>query len=237
MTITHITIPLEVLKLRELSLHQKAILALVLTFPRGLMLSNKQIGELFGISASRVSHLLAKLEKSGDIRIENRQSRYRRIYFAENSKVKLPLLCQKQQSKAAKTDATLLSTQSTLLSVANKSKGNNKLAHRIKKTLCDNGAFDRFWSVYPKKVDKAEAQKVWAKLNPSKELVEQIVAAVERQKLTRQWLEENGRYVPNPTTWLNQQRWTDELPEPKRGDPDWLPDEQEAEAIMKDTEL
>lgn len=70
--------------------------------------------------------------------------------------------------------------------------------------------FNRFWALYPKKVGKQAAWKTWSKLNPSGELTEKILRAVETQKGWRQWQEENGRFIPNPTTWLNQGRWDDE---------------------------
>ena len=97
--------------------------------------------------------------------------------------------------------------------------------------------FERFWSAYPKKQRRLDAQRAWQKLKPDTELAERIIKDVQRRSQTHDWQKENNKYVPMPTTYLNGQRWTDELPEPKRGDPDWLPDEQEAEMIMKDAGL
>lgn len=71
--------------------------------------------------------------------------------------------------------------------------------------------FDKFWQAYPKKVSKKEAQKSWNKINPSLELFEKILKALEIVKQTEQWKKDNGKYVPYPATWLNQERWTDEI--------------------------
>lgn len=71
--------------------------------------------------------------------------------------------------------------------------------------------FDKFWQAYPKKVSKKEAQKSWKKINPSLELFEKILKALEMVKQTEQWKKDNGKYVPYPATWLNQERWTDEI--------------------------
>ncbi len=68
--------------------------------------------------------------------------------------------------------------------------------------------FDRFWAAYPKKVGKGAAQKSFSKV---KVPLEQLLGAIERQKLSDQWTRENGRYIPNPATWLNQCRWEDDL--------------------------
>ena len=71
--------------------------------------------------------------------------------------------------------------------------------------------FDRFWSVYPKKVGKGEARKAFVKLKPSEELTERMIKAVAEAKKSDMWTRNNGQYIPNPSTWLNQERWEDEL--------------------------
>ena len=76
-------------------------------------------------------------------------------------------------------------------------------------TVAVDDGFDSFWAAYPKKVGKGAARKAWRKLKPSGD----ILRAVERQKRSKQWLRESGRYIPNPATWLNQERWDDE-PDP-----------------------
>jgi hypothetical protein len=98
--------------------------------------------------------------------------------------------------------------------------------------------FDRFWSEYPRKVGKKKCRHIWNRLKPSAELAEKIITAVKAYKRTDQWQKNNGQFIPHPATWLNQERWNDEIsasPEPKRGDPDWLPSEAEAEQIMRDS--
>lgn len=72
--------------------------------------------------------------------------------------------------------------------------------------------FDDFWKAYPKKVGKGEARKVWNKVKPSKKLIQIILEAIPKAQQSEQWKREGGRYIPNPSTWLNQGRWDDELP-------------------------
>ena len=71
--------------------------------------------------------------------------------------------------------------------------------------------FDKFWQAYPKKVSKKQAQKSWKKIKPSLELFEKILKALEMVKQTEQWKKDNGKFIPYPATWLNQERWTDEI--------------------------
>lgn len=70
----------------------------------------------------------------------------------------------------------------------------------------DAASFEAFYSIYPKKIAKSEAKKAWAKLKPDFETC-QIIA----YHLSRAYLNTEKRFIPNPSTYLNQGRWTDEV--------------------------
>ena len=78
-------------------------------------------------------------------------------------------------------------------------------------TLLQRERFDAFWAAYPRKVGKGKAREVWMRLKPGEELHITILAAVETQKLSRQWNKDEGQYIPHPSTWLQQERWHDVL--------------------------
>ena len=69
--------------------------------------------------------------------------------------------------------------------------------------------FQEFYSRYPKKVAKKDAEKAWARLTD-----EQKKAALEAlPKHIRSW-EVKGtikEYMPHPASWLNGERWEDEI--------------------------
>jgi len=71
--------------------------------------------------------------------------------------------------------------------------------------------FNEFWKSYPKKQGKKTAQRAYLKLKPSPELHKDILEALEKHIMSQQWQEESGKFIPLPTTWLNQERWNDEL--------------------------
>lgn len=73
--------------------------------------------------------------------------------------------------------------------------------------------FNEFWTAYPKKVGKKAAWAAWKKVKPDAELFDKIMTAIGKARVTEQWTKENGRFIPNPTTWLNQGRWDDEYGE------------------------
>lgn len=75
--------------------------------------------------------------------------------------------------------------------------------------------FDAFWSVYPKRVGKGAAEKWWRKRKPSQSLTDTMISAVQEQAKSDQWRREGGQFIPNPTTWLNQERWKDDVPAPQ----------------------
>lgn len=75
--------------------------------------------------------------------------------------------------------------------------------------------FDIFWEKYPKKRDKKEALAIFLRLKPSEELFEAIIEAIELQKRSKQW--RDNQYIPYPSTWLRGKRWEDEIPDGEVG--------------------
>lgn len=76
-----------------------------------------------------------------------------------------------------------------------------------------NPLFVEFWTAYPKKTGKGAAHNSWNKIKPkvSRETADKIIASVRAYAQTQQWKKENGQYIPNPATFLNQRRWEDEI--------------------------
>lgn len=72
------------------------------------------------------------------------------------------------------------------------------------------GRFDHFWDKYPKKKSKGQAEKAWAKINPSEQLFTAIMDGLERAKTSNDWLKDGGKYIPYPATWLSAKGWEDE---------------------------
>ena len=77
------------------------------------------------------------------------------------------------------------------------------------------GDFHAFWFAYPNKTGKGAAMQAYAKALGRADH-ETLMAAVEAQRLWPQWAKEGGKFIPNPATWLNQQRWLDEGRDPNQ---------------------
>jgi hypothetical protein len=83
--------------------------------------------------------------------------------------------------------------------------------------------FDEFWSIYPRKIAKAVARKAWQRLTPE----QQLMAAKVIDSHCQYWKtkETELEFIPHPATWLNQERWEDELviePKKQKESKEWM---------------
>jgi hypothetical protein len=82
--------------------------------------------------------------------------------------------------------------------------------------------FDDFWSIYPRKEGKGAARKAWGKAVkslPASELLPIVRSYSVRVHGTER------RFIPFPATWLNQERWADEVSDQQaeaNGDEGWF---------------
>lgn len=235
--VTYIRIPVHLLALGLRSAHELALLGLAVGFNgKGIRMSNAELARLLQMDRRHVPRLVGRLVGQKYLRIETRDGR-RIIHPTDTILVPPPdtnLVTKWHQS------GDEVTPDLPCPSISEVTEGTEKRrARRKPKASDEDGAlFDRFWSAYPKKVAKEPARKAWAKLRPDVGLTEQIIGSVRRYAETRQWMKDGGEYIPNPATFLNQGRWEDEIEsaaqpkrEPQRGDPDWLPTEEELEAI------
>lgn len=76
----------------------------------------------------------------------------------------------------------------------------------------NNLLFDRFWEAYPRKEAKPKAQRAFAKLKVTEELLNVMLEAIRQQAKVKCWdRPELRKYIPHPATWLNNRRWEDEI--------------------------
>lgn len=66
--------------------------------------------------------------------------------------------------------------------------------------------FDTFWELYPKHCGKIEARKAFSKHVRHEDMGE-LLSGLDKYKRTKQWSE--SKYIPYPSTFLNQERWKD----------------------------
>lgn len=69
--------------------------------------------------------------------------------------------------------------------------------------------FATFWALYPKRVARKDAERAFARVSAN-DYAELFAGLVGWRKV---WLARGEmQYVPNAATWLNGERWMDEIP-------------------------
>jgi hypothetical protein len=83
-------------------------------------------------------------------------------------------------------------------------------------------AFEAFWVAYPSgsRVDRKACLKKWKDRNLDA-IAPQIMSGLAAWKESSRWTKDDGQFIPNSTTWLNQSRW-ETSPAPSA--PDYDPD-------------
>lgn len=67
--------------------------------------------------------------------------------------------------------------------------------------------FDEFWSHYPKRVARKDAIEAFNKIKPNEDVLARMLKRLEKDKASKQWVKDEGQFVPNPATWLNRKDW------------------------------
>lgn len=82
----------------------------------------------------------------------------------------------------------------------------------------DPQGFEAFWQQYPRKTAKANAQSAWNRLKADADLQATILHDLaQRKQVDHQW--RDVAFVPHPATYLNGQRWQDEIIKPSAPPP------------------
>lgn len=70
-------------------------------------------------------------------------------------------------------------------------------------------SFEDFWRTFPRRLAKKDALKAWQRIDPS--MHARIMTSLTQQKKSEQWRKDSGQFIPYPASWLNGERWEDEL--------------------------
>lgn len=168
-------------------------------------------------SRTAISTRIQKIAENGFIYVFKKRVKGRpRLFVKLDRKVdSLFVKLDRGKSLSTKLDGPVHETgQGQKTDLANPSPENQKPVHETGRIITNNvitdnlnEIFDRFWDLYPIKKVKKPARDIWLrKIDPA--LGELIIQDVEKRKSDRQWVE---GYIPNATTYLNQERWNDEI--------------------------
>lgn len=159
-----------------------------------IVFSQKNFAKRNGMSRQQLRTFLKKLKQTNMIKSSpNSNQQITHIFIVEYNNY-----------NSIKNNQDLTNTQPRL---------NHIIRKKESKKVINNKDFDLFWEHYPKKVGK---KKVQDKFNSNNYPIDLIIKNIELQKKSDQW--QNQQYIPNPETYLNQERWTDEVVVPVADD-------------------
>ncbi len=187
---------------RDLSLTEKVMLVEIDSLDdgeRGCFASNAHLAEFFDLSQSRVSAIISSLCLKGFISVDQTRQGVRTV----RRTIRVLKGFEDRPSSSENAEKVLRKTE----------EGSSEKAERtntgITNTGKENQLFESFWKLYPKKKGKKEAEKAWRKVKAGD--VPEIMQALAVEIRSEQWLKNGGQYIPNPATWLNGERWNDEV--------------------------
>lgn len=200
-------IPKDLWLSKDLSLQEKVFLVEIdsLDNDNGCFASNKHFAEFFKLTKGRCSQIITSLEEKGYIKT---------TYKRDGKEIteRIIRVVNKLNRYLENDDLGIKYIKGGYLENAKES--NTIISNTIYNT---NALFEDFWKAYPKKVKKKNARDKFLKLKVDEELFNVIINKLEAFKKTEQWKKDNGKFIPYPDTWLNQERWEDEIEVKKEG--------------------
>ena len=215
---------------KELSMTEKVLLCKIISLSQGrpCEMSNAAFASCFGVTGRRITEHIAKLKEKGWIDVTGpRTKRYikpteKAISLWMKTSIDETIYRRKHlETKPSSTiDGSVLNyrrnhppknienIESTDIS-ANQDLRQCALSQKRKTERTKEELFSEFWKVYPKKRDKAKAQKAFLKIKNVGKVFPAIMQALEKQKASADWQKDGGQFIPYPSTWLNGKRWED----------------------------
>ncbi|MCS5594192.1 MAG: helix-turn-helix domain-containing protein [Porticoccaceae bacterium] len=163
---------------------------------------NEYFASLYGVSKTSISKWVRRLADSGYVKVE--------LEYKEGTK------------QILKRHITLVidPVEDKLKTpIEDKLKDNNTGTNTtLSITVNNENHFESFWSVYPRKVNKAKTKAIWMKLSPDEELITKIANNLLERECRGGWTKDNMEFILHPTTYLNGARWEDEITPTTNGD-------------------
>jgi hypothetical protein len=133
-----------------------------------------------------------------------------RIKFASPTHIRIASNAHQPDADDAHQMMVLTLTLSSYLSENTEEEKKEKIRKSTIKTASNDAHhFDAFWKLYPRKVCRKTALRIWVR-DDLDEKLDLILASVKAHAQSAQW--QDRQYIPHPSTWLNGERWEDEAP-------------------------
>lgn len=201
----YIVVPNSILRDKRISIKARGLLVIILSLPPKWKLTVSGLVTVTGAGETAVRAGLRELEKYGYVQCTRARDSKGRIgcmdYIIrevplneENPKVENPEVEKPELENLGVVSTDIVSTD--IVSTNDM----DSLQSRY---------FKVFWNTYPKHIKIKETKEYWNKLPVDIDLYDKIIKSVTDYKKTEQWLDPT--YIPNPLTYLRDERWRDEI--------------------------
>ena len=200
----------DVLRDDRLSYRARGLLAALLSRPDNWTIRSEDLAREGTEGRGAVLTALKELRDAGYLTIEKKKREDNGQFYTEQVVYDYP---QQSAKDAPEYKNPTLENRTPVLynSLEEKKRRTVKKKEHISSSSEDDGQFDRFWSVYPRKVGKGVARKAWSKALKETS-AEQIISGAEQYAKER--AAQDPKYTAHPSSWLAAERWTDE-PDPE----------------------
>lgn len=196
------TIDNNIYKNKKLSLKAKGLMSMLLSFAENWEFSEAGLTTLSSDGRTSVRSGLVELEENGYLvrtQYRNEQGNFGGYVY---NLYEIPITVKP------------LSENPTSVTEHNKELSNKELkelsTNEYSSDLMD---FEIFWRAYPNQKSKGQAIKTFDKLVKegviTQDVMKLILKDLEKRKGYENWLKEDGRYIPHPSTYLNALSWAD----------------------------
>lgn len=215
-----------VLKDEQLSLKTIGLFAVMSSFPETWAYNISGLAARCRVGRDTIRGCLRELEAAGYLLREQEHDAYGRFggttfVLQERKPTQMPPSTEKPSTVKPTTAKPLTENRTQVKKqVSQETRSTPSTPRGESDTL-----FERFWAAYPKKMGKQAARRAWDRLSPGLDLCREMAAALARQKASRDWTREGGRYIPYPATWINGRRWEDEIADTPEDRPFIRPDD------------
>jgi len=206
-----LTIPSYLLQMKEFSMNEKAVIALVMSYKEhGCSLKNKQIAQNLGLYPTTVRNITQKLTNDENPILSFKENPPSLLYNIDNSNIVLQnyiytieLYCNTIGTKRK---------EKTIYEVFNNTSTEKKLNLLKQRKEKRDFEFEEFWRSYPKqaRLNKSRCYLLYYKAKDGGASAASLHIALESWKQGKLWKE---GYVCHCQKWFNQERYL-EHPEP-----------------------
>lgn len=179
---------------------------------------NNYFASLYDVDTSTISRWISHLKEKGYIEVkivykENTKEIEKRIIKIIGIPINQSFNTYLPNNQEVLNEKSKGYTQKSQEGIDKKIKENNTSINNTSINIKEiyKEKFDVFWKEYPKKINKFKTEEWFKKNNPNDNLFNLIITKLKKFKDSSDWKKDNGKYIPYPTTWLNQKRWEDDI--------------------------